>query len=221
MEGEAEWRVETPWPGSVKLLAEEGAWRHLLADLNDFWCRMYFEIRKSGVQVIISLWEGQMRNMGIWVDKLRTENYHLTIGKKHLKTEADHLKALLTSADHRQNCCWRNNLLFQIGGSAIQYFIQTLRLGMGIFGMIVMIMRPQRTLTLSLMRVTMRSLLLCTLFPSLWQSWQNCRRIYSRKPENSAVEIMFIQTPDSLGNNGNIEGDPCDYKPGENDYLSP
>lgn len=32
---------------------------------------------------------------------------------------------------------------------------------------------------------------------------------------------MFIQTPDSLGNNGNIEGDPCDYKPGENDFLSP
>lgn len=61
------------------------------------------------------------------------------------------------------------------------------------------------------MRATMRSALLCTLFPGLWQSWQNCRKIYSRKPENS--EILFIQTPDSLDINGNIQGDPSDYKP--------
>lgn len=92
---------------------------------------------------------------------------------------------------------------------------------MGIFGMIMMMMRPQRTLTPNLMRVTMRSALLCTLFPGLWQCWQNCRKIYSRKPENPEGEMMFIQTPDFLDINGNIGGYPCDYKPGENDSLSP
>lgn len=33
--------------------------------------------------------------------------------------------------------------------------------------------------------------------------------------------MMFIQTPDSLDINGNIGGYPSDYKPGENDSLSP
>lgn len=33
--------------------------------------------------------------------------------------------------------------------------------------------------------------------------------------------MMFIQTPDSFDINGNIAGDPSDYKPGENDSLSP
>lgn len=33
--------------------------------------------------------------------------------------------------------------------------------------------------------------------------------------------MMFIQTPDSFDINGNIAGDPSDYKPGRNDSLSP
>lgn len=149
------------------------------------------------------------------------ENYHLKIGNKYLKTEVDHLKALLTAAEHREKLLlkkqpavsdrWLCNSVHYTDPEAWDRYIWY---DSG----------DDETSENSDSKSDEGYNEICTTVHSIPWSLTELAKLqekYSRKPENSEVEIMFIQTPDSLDINGNIEGDSCHYKLGENDSLSP